>query len=150
MNHLKIAVSNANGLVQHIQEIKAFIQEKNIDVMLISETHLTDKNFINVPNFYLYNTNHPAKTARGGSAIIIKRSIPHTNNPNDCETRIQCTSVTLNDFNGKFTLASLYCPPRHSIKQVQYMHFYKTLGTRSCRLQWRLQTNYMGIENNFS
>ena len=59
--------------------------------MLISETLLTDKKFINVPKFI---------------------------------------SVTLNDFNGKLTLASLYCPPRHSIKQVQYMHFYKTLGTR--------------------
>ena len=52
----KLAVWNADGVVQHFQEIKAFIQEKNIDIMLMPAKNLTDKNFVNVPNFYIYGT----------------------------------------------------------------------------------------------
>ena len=103
----KLAVWNADGLVQHFQEIKAFIQEKNIDIMLMPAKNLTDKNFVNVPNFYVYNAKHPAKTARGSSVNIIKCSILHANNPNYCETHIHCTSVTVNDSREKLTLASL-------------------------------------------
>jgi hypothetical protein len=35
---LQLALWNANGLTQHIEELKIFISHHNIDVMLISET----------------------------------------------------------------------------------------------------------------
>ena len=68
---------------QHIHEIKAFA-DQNIDIMLISETHLTDKSYVRISNNTTYNINHPAKTARGGSAIVIRNSIDHRNNANYC------------------------------------------------------------------
>jgi len=37
---LKIPAWNANGLCQHAQEIKLFIQTFNLDILLVSETHL--------------------------------------------------------------------------------------------------------------
>jgi DNA-binding LacI/PurR family transcriptional regulator len=35
----KIAVWNANGLQQHAQELKTFLYDQNIDIIMISETH---------------------------------------------------------------------------------------------------------------
>jgi hypothetical protein len=46
-----------------------------MDVMLISETHFTEKNFIGIPHYIVYHANHPAGTVRGGTAILIKSSI---------------------------------------------------------------------------
>ena len=39
----KIAVWNANGLAQRTLELKAFLVDQNIDIMMISETHFIKK-----------------------------------------------------------------------------------------------------------
>ena len=36
---------NANGLQNHIEEIKLFLNQNFIDIILISETHFTSKNY---------------------------------------------------------------------------------------------------------
>ena len=101
MSNLNIAVWNANGLAQHILELRTFAIDQNIDIMLVSETHLTDKSYITIPNYTIYNTNHPAKTARGGSAVIVKNNLAHTSNQNYCEDHIQATSITITDSAGQ-------------------------------------------------
>jgi hypothetical protein len=40
---IQLALWNANSLEQHAEELKTFISIHNIDVMLISETHFTEK-----------------------------------------------------------------------------------------------------------
>ena len=95
MASINIAVWNANGLMQHIHEVRAFLTKRNIDIFLISETHFTDKSYIQIPNYSIYWTNHPAKTAGGGSAVIIKNNIAHSTNLNYCQAHIQATSVTI-------------------------------------------------------
>lgn len=74
---LKIALWNANGLAQHSQELKLFIQNHDLDILLISETHFTNKSFFSLPRHTIYNTNHPDEAAHGGTAIIIKNNIQH-------------------------------------------------------------------------
>jgi exonuclease III len=74
-NPLCLALWNTNGLTQHAEELRTFISDHNIDVMLISETHFTDKNYFKLPFYSVYHTNHPAGTARGGSVIIIKKTL---------------------------------------------------------------------------
>jgi exonuclease III len=74
---LRIAQWNANGLQNHQEEIKTFLKINNIDILLISETHFTDKNYFNVPSYKIYQTNYPDGKAHGGTAIIIKESIDH-------------------------------------------------------------------------
>ena len=39
----KIVTWNANGLAQRSQELKVFFNEHNMDILLISETHFTEK-----------------------------------------------------------------------------------------------------------
>jgi exonuclease III len=73
-NFLRLTLWNANGLIQHQEELRTFISLHNIDVMLISETHFTEKSYLKFVNYTVYHTNHPAGTARGGTAIIIKKT----------------------------------------------------------------------------
>jgi hypothetical protein len=74
---LQLALWNANRLTQHTEELKTFTSIHDIDVMLISEPNFTEKIYLKLPNYTVYHTNHPAETARGGTAIIIKNSIKH-------------------------------------------------------------------------
>ena len=71
-NLLQIALWNANGLSQHAEELKMFISNDNIDIMLVSETHFTERSHFKIPNDSLYYTNHPVGTARGEFAVIKK------------------------------------------------------------------------------
>ncbi|XP_017795706.1 PREDICTED: RNA-directed DNA polymerase from mobile element jockey-like [Habropoda laboriosa] len=57
---LKIAIWNANGLHQRLPELKTFLSINKIDIMLVAEAHLTDKNYMKIPLYNIYTTNHPA------------------------------------------------------------------------------------------
>ena len=127
---IKIAVWNANGLVHHKLELDQFLFNNNIDIMLVSETHFTNHSFMRFNNYELYSTNHPAGTARGGTAVLIKKSIKHELELEYKTPHIQSTTISIKDHHGALSVSSIYCPPRHSIKKVQYEHFFNTLGSR--------------------
>ncbi|KAL6421568.1 hypothetical protein ACFW04_014302 [Cataglyphis niger] len=127
---LKIGVWNANGLTQRTKELKYFLYEQNIDVMLISETHFIKGNYLNIPYYNTYNIQHSDGSAHGGSAIIVKSTIKHHSNENFSQKHLQTTSITIEDWTGPIILAAIYSPSRHSITQEQHTNFFKTLGTR--------------------
>jgi exonuclease III len=68
---LKIAAWNANGLSQHVQEIKLFLQTFNLDIPFVSEIHFINRSYITIPKCNMYYTNHPDETAHGGTAVIV-------------------------------------------------------------------------------
>jgi hypothetical protein len=127
---LRISLWNANGLVNHNQEVKLFISTHKLDIMLISETHFTDFNWFKIPNFTVYCTNHPDNTAHGGSAIIIRNTIKHFILPNYQYDHLQATSIVVEDWMGPLTVSALYCPPRHNIADHQFLEYFNTLGPR--------------------
>jgi hypothetical protein len=127
---LQLALWNANGLTQHIEELKRFIYIHNIDVMLISETHITEKSYLKLPNHTVYRTNHPAGTARNRTAIIIKNSIKYHQLNNYSQDFLQATSVSVEDSVGLITILAVYLPPKYSVKQEQLEDFYNNLGRR--------------------
>jgi exonuclease III len=97
-NFLQLALWNANCQTQHTKELKTFICIHNINVMLISETHFTEKKVnLKLPNYAVYHTNHTPGTARGGTAIIIKNSIKHRQLKDYSQDFLQATSVLLED-----------------------------------------------------
>jgi hypothetical protein len=107
-----------------------FIFHHNIDVMLISETHFTEKSYLKLPNYTVHHTHHPAGTARGGTAIIIKSSINHYLQSSYKKDFLQATSVSVEDSDGPLTISAVYLPPKHAIRQEQLEEFYNTLGSR--------------------
>jgi hypothetical protein len=119
---------NASGLSQHTEELKTFISIHNIHVMLISETHFTEKNYLKLPNYTIYHMNFPARTARGGNTIIIKNSIEHHRLNNYSRDFFQATSVSAEDSVGLITILTVYLPPKYPVKQEQLEDFYNNLG----------------------
>ena len=61
-----------------------------------------------MPAYSLYNTNHPDGSAHGGSAILIKSSIRHTLEENYEFEKIQATTVTIEDDDGKLAISAIY------------------------------------------
>lgn len=127
---LKLAVWNANGLCRHVQEVKSFLQIQEIDIMLISESHFTDKSYIKIPNYVIYDTKHPDKKAHGGTAIIIRNNIKHHEREKYEYEYLQATSVNIVTHTGPITISAIYSPPKHNIKKEQYLHFFGTLGSK--------------------
>jgi hypothetical protein len=130
VTHLQLALWNANGLFQHSEELKAFLTSRKIDIMLISETHFTQKSYLRILQYTVYHTNHPAGTVRGGTAIIVKNHIKHHLLPNFRRDYLQATSVTVEDPLGRLTISSVYLPPKHAVLKKQLEEYYATLGPR--------------------
>jgi len=74
-NVLKVLLWNANGIKQNEAEFLNLLQEKQIDLALISETHCKPCTKLFLPGFKAYRTDHPDKTAHAGSAIIMASKI---------------------------------------------------------------------------
>jgi exonuclease III len=114
---LKIAVKNANGLCQHAQEIKLFIQTFHVDILLVEETHFTARSYIKIPNYTIYYIPHPDETAHGGTAVIIRQNIKHHVREGYKQDNLQATSISLEDNIGETTISAIYVryrTPLHS------------------------------------
>lgn len=57
-------------------ELLYFLQENNIELILIGEIWLKPKYSVHLPNFIIYRTDR-LNGARGGTAICLHKSLPH-------------------------------------------------------------------------
>ena len=121
---MRIAQWNANGLQQHKEEVKLFLKQNLLDI-LVNETHFTNKNYFSIPGYDLCYTSHPDGTAHGGTAIIIKSSLAYCVQPNYAEATIQATTVSVSDLFCDITIAAVYCPPRHNLKEEHFAAFFQ-------------------------
>jgi len=96
---LRIAAWNAYDLVNHRQEIENFLIENKIDILLISETHFTERSYFKLKNYRLYDTKHPSDNAHGGAAILIKSTIKHHEQKAVRDQDIQATTVQIANWN---------------------------------------------------
>lgn len=76
MNYLRIAFWNANGIHNKTAELKHFIEEHRIDVMLLGETHLKQSKKLKISNYITYRNDRPTRNG-GGTAILMKHTIDH-------------------------------------------------------------------------
>lgn len=111
---------NANGLKKHQRELEVLLSEEKVDVCLISETHFTKESFIKFKNYELYHTIHPHNTARGGSAVIIRKNLKHHEEDKLSVEEFQATTVRVTANSQSLLITSVYSPPRHQIKTEQY------------------------------
>lgn len=130
MTSLHIMEWNANGLLKHQQELQAILNKENIDICLISETHFTKESFIRFKNYSTYHSIHPANTARGGSAVIIKDNIKHYEEEKYITCDIQATNIAVETTKHKLTVSAIYCPPRYNICEEEYIALFEKLNNR--------------------
>lgn len=128
MYELKIATWNANGILQHVRELDLFLTNEEIDICLISETHLTEKQTIKILGYSFYHTPHPADTARGGSAILIKSNIQHYEEHKILDRIMQITVITTQVKNKEFRVAAIYCPPREPHSEEAFRKMLSSFG----------------------
>ncbi len=117
MNQLKLCLWNANGLAQHKLELKIFLETNDIDIMMISETRFTIKNYFQINGYKIYDTKHPDGTAHGGSAILIKSRLKHYELHHYKTEHIQATNICLEEWSSDMVISAIYCPPKHAIKK---------------------------------
>lgn len=115
---------NANGLSNHRNELITTLNEKRIDLALISETHFTTHTKFSIPGYNIITSNHPDNTAHAGAAIIIKSSLLYTPCPNIQEDYVQAAILTIKLNHIPITIAAVYFPPKHKITLLQYEHFF--------------------------
>ena len=120
MSLLKICFWNANGINQHKSEISHFLLKEDIDVLLISETYLTNKYNFNIPGFTFHKTNHPDGKAHGGTGILIRKRLRHYALAEFSKDYLQATSIHVESLVGSLTISSVYCPPRYAITKETF------------------------------
>ena len=103
-------------MCNHTQEINLFLRSLNRDVLLVSETHVTDRSHIHLPNYAVYHTPHPDNKAHGGTAVIVRRNLKHHSGMAYSTEHIQATSIVLEDYMGEITITAVYSPSKHNIK----------------------------------
>jgi len=131
INPLKIATRNANRLSpKYSQEMKTFIFSQNIDILLVFETHFSNKSYCHIPEYILY-TMHPGNSKVHRRIVLIIRSdIKHDEIGKFQREFFQATSIDSSDRGMAVLLFQPHSPPKYTIKKEQYIIFFKTLGNR--------------------
>jgi len=127
---LKIGLWNARGLVKNIEELGLFLSANEIDVMLITETHMRPGLRAYLPGYDQYYANHPSETAKGGSAVFIRSTIAHTQNEPMSRLNIQAASVSVPTNGGCIKISSIYLPPNQPWCKTEFDQLFLSLGNR--------------------
>ena len=114
-NSILILQFNVNGLKNHVNELQLVLQEKRIDIALISETHFTRHSYVPITGYNFLKSNHPDNAAHGGAAIYIKSSLLYQSLPNFCQPHLQSCAILLYLNNIPTTIAAIYSSPRHNM-----------------------------------
>jgi len=121
---------NANGVSRHNLEVTQFLNENHIDIVLLVETHLTNKHNFQIRGYTFYRTEHPGGKAHSGTGILIRERIKHHFHKRFATNYLQATSIKVQSGNGNLIIAAVYCPPRFTISEGQFMDSYNLLGDR--------------------
>jgi len=126
-NSLLVLSWNANGLKNHRDELLITLQEKRIDIALISETHFTNNFHLNLPGYCSYQTNHPDGTAHAGAAIYVRSTLIFTPLPVYQTDHIQSSTISIIVNNIPISIAAVYCSLKHNISPNQFNNYFLSL-----------------------
>jgi len=126
---LLILLFNANGLKNHVTEIQSVLQNKRIDIALITEARLTQHSNVHIPGYKLLKANHPDNTAHGGVTVLIKSTITFQTFPNYCQNFLQSCTILVNINNIPVTIAALYSLPKHTVTFADLITIFVLLAT---------------------
>jgi exonuclease III len=115
---LRIALWNANGLPNHNEELKLFLTQNKIDIMLFSGTHSTSKSHFSIIGYNICLANHPDDKAHGGTAILIKSKIAYAEQLCYAKPELQATIIQVQGPHRNIKISSKYCPPRHNLNPL--------------------------------
>lgn len=130
IKNLKIVTWNANGILAKVPTFEVLLNSQDIDICLLTETHLTNNNYLVLRNYTVYNAICPGNTARGGSSLLVKKTIDHFELAKVENTEIQMCSIQLNSLKQKINVGVVYCSPTCRIRKDTFKSLLVELGDR--------------------
>lgn len=127
---LVIAEWNANGVLNHINEIEIFLKHNFIDILLVSETHVTNKSYFHLHGYDIIMANHPDGKAHGGAAVVVKSNIKYEVAEPTTEPFLQAAGIKIICDNSSVSIYSVYYPPRFSVNCDQFEQFFNGLDNK--------------------
>jgi len=128
LSALNILQWNANGITNNTEELKLVLAEKNIDIALISKSHLTSSSKFKIFGYDCLQANHPDDSAHAGAALLISIKIPHSpfHPKSNQHMQIVATSININSI--PTSIASAYFPPGSLFPAEDLSLFLQTLN----------------------
>ena len=127
---LKIVTWNANGILAKLSTFELLLSSLDIDICLLTETHLTNKNNLSLKNYKVYSAFCPGNTAIRGSSLIIKNTIDHFEISKVESKDIQMFIVQVISLKQNINIGVIYCSPSCSIKKDTFKSLLIELGDR--------------------
>lgn len=110
---LKLVYWNARGILNKKYELQQFLAEEDVDIMIIGETWLNNNHEFRIPNYKMYRNDRQLRP-HGGTAILLKRNIPHASQPKR-NSNIEHTILVINPSDNPITIISTYSSPNVTI-----------------------------------
>jgi hypothetical protein len=107
---LKVVAFNANGTGRQAYELRKQLQDLKIDVALFTETHRKPHTRFYIPDYRIYRNDH-LDGNKGGTAVAVKKGIPHTHVDLSPLLSLEATGVTIPNEHTEMLLAFVYKSP---------------------------------------
>lgn len=72
--HLRLPFWNADGVFEERQDLKYFLKEQRIDILLLNESHLKAHHNFKISNYTIVRNDRSGRI--GGTAIVFKNHLP--------------------------------------------------------------------------
>jgi len=128
LSALNILQWNANGITNNTEELKLVLAEKNIDIALISESHLTSSSKFKMFGYDCLQANHPDDSAHAGAALLISTKIPQSPFHPKSNQHMQIVAKSININSIPTSIALDYFPPGSPFPAEDLSLFLQTLN----------------------
>lgn len=112
-------------------ELESFLYLHNINIVLMSETLLcSNLKILKIRGYLVHLANHPRGATRGGSTVIIKKTISHYNIGAFYFISIQSSIIAIELNNQRVAVGSIYCFLGSSPPSADFETPFTQLGNR--------------------
>jgi len=130
-NLCRILCWNANGILSRQMELEFFLHSHNIDLALITETHLVNsKQLRRIANYKIYPCCHPSGHPRGGSLVLVKNQLAHSDVGAYVTDSIQLSLISTYLFGAEVKIGTIYCSPSYLIQKSDFTEVFEVCGER--------------------
>ncbi|BET01387.1 Retrotransposon protein [Nesidiocoris tenuis] len=127
-NSINVCTWNCRGVLGKYHELQLFLQNSNIDVILLTETKLSpSKNFF-IPGYKFTRADHPSGRCRGGSAVYIKSTVPHYELPPISDNNYQLARVAIQLQGRTYRIGAFYSSPDSIVTQSDFQTILSEMG----------------------
>jgi hypothetical protein len=113
----KVVAINANGIGREADCLRTQLQDLKIDVALFTETHLKTHLMFYLPDYHIYR-NDRLDWNKGGTAVAVKKGIPHTYFELPPLHLLEAAGVSIPIAHTEMLLASVYISPLRAWREA--------------------------------